>query len=134
MKKVKLIISILLAITSITSCNKTDERDKFVGTWTGNLCFARIGTEYSTIVIITKDTKNSTQIILTETGESSHTGTINGSSYLYQSFKASLGITGNYSGSGSLGGNIITETGVITSDNAWFQGDLGDWNRTLHKQ
>lgn len=42
----------LLLMSVIILCKKEDERDKFVGTWTGNLYFSRIGTEYPTIVII----------------------------------------------------------------------------------
>jgi len=138
MKRINLIISALLFVAIIISCNKetTDERDKFVGTWTGNLYFARIGTEYFTTVLITKSTTNSAQIILTQQGGSSdpRIATVNGNSYIYQNFTASLGITGNYTGSGSINGNIITESGLITSDSAPYQGNLGDWGRHLNKQ
>lgn len=142
MKKANLIISAFLVTTIIISCNKettigsTDVRDKFVGTWTGNMCFARIGTEYPTTEIITKSTTNSTQIIFTQQGSSSASriATVSGGSYVYQPFTASLGITGNYTGSGSITGNVLTETGWITSDNPLFQGDLGDWSRHLNKQ
>ena len=132
-------ITVILLICSVNiSCNEkaSDERDKFVGTWTGYLCFARIGTEYFTTVIITKSTSNPAQIILTQQGGNNDTriGTVNGNSYVYQNFTASLGIAGNYTGSGSINGNIITESGLITSDGAPYQGNLGDWSRNLNKQ
>jgi hypothetical protein len=100
------------------------------------MCFARIGTEYFTTEIITKSTTNSSQIIFTQQGSSSapRIATVNGNSYVYQPFTASLGITGNYTGSGSIDGNVLTESGWITSDNAPFQGNLGDWSRHLNKQ
>lgn len=133
MKKVILIISTLLLIAIINSCKEReqDERDKFVGTWTGNMCFARSGTEYSTTEIITKSKINSAQIMFTNSGR---IATVNGNSYVYQDFTASNVISGTYSGTGTLDGNIITESGLITSDNSWYQGDLGDWSRHLARQ
>jgi hypothetical protein len=142
MKKVNLIISALLLITIILSCDSetkeegTDIRDKFVGTWTGKIYFSRIGTEYSITEIVTKSKTNSAQIIFTQQGSSSapRIATVSGNSYVYQPFTATLGITGNYTGSGSINGNVLTETGLITSNNPLFQGDLGEWFRQLNKQ
>lgn len=133
MKKVILIISTFLLISIINSCKEReqDERDRFVGTWTGNMCFARSGTEYSTTEIIIKSKTNSVQIIFTNSGR---IATVSGNSYFYQDFTASDVISGTYSGTGSINGNIITESGLITSDNAWYQGDLGGWSRHLTRQ
>lgn len=132
MKKVILIVCTLSLITIINSCKREqDERDKFVGTWTGNMCFARSGTEYSTTEIIIKSTTNTSQIIFKNSGR---IATTNGNSYVYQDFTASDVISGTYSGTGSIDGNIITEFGLITSDNSWYQGDLGDWSRHLTRQ
>ena len=53
MKKAILIVGTLLFIAILNSCKEElDDRDKFAGTWTGNMCFARSGTEYSTTEII----------------------------------------------------------------------------------
>lgn len=52
-----------LSISLIISCEEEDERDDFVGTWTGILFFSRISTEYSATVTITKSTTNATQIL-----------------------------------------------------------------------
>ena len=133
MKKVILIISTLLIISFINSCKERDpdDRDKFAGTWTGNMCFARVGTEYSTTEIITKSKTNSAQIIFSNSGR---IATVIGNSYVYQDFTASVVISGTYSGTGTIDGNTITESGLITSDNSWYQGDLGGWSRNLTKQ
>jgi hypothetical protein len=131
MKKVSLIVGTLLLAAMINSCEEQDERDQFVGTWTGNMCFARTGTEYSTTEIVIKSKTNSAQIVFTNSGR---IATIDGNHYVYQDFIASDVISGNYSGAGSIDGNIITETGLITSDNSWYKGDLGDWSRHLTRQ
>jgi hypothetical protein len=132
MKKAILIVGTLLFITILNSCKEElDDRDKFVGTWTGNMCFARSGTEYSTTEIIIKSKTNSAQIVFTNSGR---IATVNGNSYVYQDFTATRVISGNYSGIGSIDANIITESGLITSDNSWYQGDLGDWSRHLTRQ
>jgi len=132
MKKVILIASILIVITIINSCvREQDERDRFVGTWTGNMSFARSGTEYSTTEIIIKSNTNSAQIIFKNSGRIAIT---NGNSFVYQDFRASDVISGTYSGTGSIDGNTITEYGLITSDNSLYQGDLGDWSRHLTRQ
>lgn len=128
----------LLLVTVTISCKKTtpDDRDKFVGTWAVHLYFSRIGSEFYTTDIITKSTSNSRQIIFTEQGSSSlpRIATVNDSSYVFQNFTSSTGISGNYSGEGSMKGTELKENGIITSDNAPFQGDLGEWFRTLTKQ
>lgn len=132
MRKMVLIVSTLILITVINRCEgDPDERDKFVGTWAGNMCFARSGTEYSTTETIIKSKTNSSQIIFTNSGR---IATVNSNSYAYQDFRASDVISGTYSGTGSINGNIITESGLITSDNSWYQGDLGGWSRHLTKQ
>lgn len=143
MKKViKMIICALLIIPLISSCKKepaevkTDQRDKFVGTWTAHLYFDRIGQEFYTTDIITKSTSNSAQIIFTEQGSSSvpRTATVSDSSYTFQDFTSTTGISGNYSGGGSMKGIEIKETGIINSDNPPYPGDLGGWYRILSKQ
>jgi hypothetical protein len=132
MKKAFLIAGALLFITILNSCKKEqDERDKFAGTWTGNMSFARSGTEYPTTELINKSKTNSAQIVFTNSGR---IATVNGNSYVYQDFSATQVISGTYSGTGSIDGNIITETGLITSDNALYHGDLGDWSRHLTRQ
>jgi hypothetical protein len=139
MKKMFLIFigsAMLIALPS--SCKKTasDERDIFIGTWSGHLYFERIGTEYFTTEEITKSATDKTQIIIKTNGNSSssRTATVNGSSYTYQNFNSTLGISGNYDGSGSISGDAIQESGTITSDNPVFPGDLGGWFRTLTRQ
>ena len=140
MKKVILKFFIgLLLMTVTNSCKKTtseDDRDKFVGTWAVHLYFSRIGSEFHTTEIITKSTTNSTQIIFAEQGGSSvpRIATVNDSTYVFQNFTSSTGISGNYSGEGSMKGTELKENGIITSDNPPYQGDLGEWFRTLTKQ
>jgi len=130
MKKIILMsVFALLLMSVIISCKKEDERDKFVGTWTGNLYFSRIGTEYPTTVIITKSKEKSIQISIGQ-----NIATIYGNSYTYEEFTSSLGITGNYTGTGTLNGNELTESGLITSDGSLYQGNLGEWGRHLIKQ
>ena len=132
MKKAILIVGTLLFIAILNSCKEElDDRDKFAGTWTGNMCFARSGTEYSTTEIIIKSKTNSAQIIFTNSGR---IATVNGNSYVYQDFTATQVISGTYSGTGSIDGSIITENGLITSDNPLYHGDLGDWSRHLTRQ
>jgi hypothetical protein len=144
MKKVFIIIiGTLLCIIITSSCKKespevktkTDPRNKFVGTWSAHLYFSRIGQEFYTIDIITKSTSDSTQIIFTEQGSSSvpRTATVSDSSYVFQDFTSTTGISGNYSGEGSMKGIEIKESGKINSDNPPYPGDLGDWYRTLTK-
>jgi|WetSurMetagenome_2_1015567.scaffolds.fasta_scaffold337275_2 hypothetical protein len=129
---------LLLSVISLNSCKKesSDQRDKFVGTWTGNLYFSRIGQEFSVTEIISKSATNSAQIIFTEQGSSSAPliATINGDSYIYQNYTTSIGVSGNYAGGGSINGNVLTESGTITSDGSPFQGNLGTWGRILNKQ
>lgn len=140
MKNVIRISGVILLILLIHSCKEesvpADERDKFVGTWTSNLYFGRIGQEFSGIVIISKSKTNLTQIIFTEQGSSSsiRTASITGTSYVFQSFTSTIGITGTYTGGGSINGKVIQETGIITSNGSPFQGDLGEWGRILNKQ
>jgi hypothetical protein len=132
------ILGVILFIFLIHSCKKEsvppDERDKFVGTWTGNLYFSRIGQEFSETVIISKSLTNNEQIIFTDQSSSTRTASITGTSYVFQSFTSSVGITGNYKGGGSINGKVIHETGTITSNGSPFQGDLGEWGRVLNKQ
>lgn len=139
MKKAILMFFIwLLLVTVIISCKKTtsDDRDKFVGTWAVHLYFSRIGSEFYTTNIITKSTSNSKQIIFTEqsSGSLPRIAAVNDSSYVFQNFTSSTGISGNYSGKGSMKGTELKENGIITSDNPLYQGDLGEWFRTLTKQ
>lgn len=139
MKKAILMFIIGGFLTTVTnSCKKdtSDDRDKFVGTWAVHLYFSRIGSEFYTTDIITKSTTNSTQIIFTEQGSSSvpRIATVNDSTYVFQNFTSSTGISGNYSGEGSMKGIELKENGIISSDNPPFQGDLGEWFRTLTKQ
>jgi hypothetical protein len=136
----KTIFGVLLFLTvlNINSCKKeaSDERDKFIGTWTGNLYFSRIGQEFLITEIITKSSSNSKQIIFTEqTGSfTSRTATVNANTYIYDNYTASIGVSGNYTGNGSINGNVLTESGTITSNGAPYQGNLGTWGRTLTKQ
>ena len=121
----------LVLMSAIISCEKEkeDERDKFVGTWTGTLYFSRIGTEYSSTVIITKSTANSMQILIGQ-----NIATIHGDSYVYEQFTSNVGVPGNYKGTGTIDGNELSESGPITSDDALFEGDLGEWFRHLSKE
>jgi serine protease inhibitor ecotin len=65
MKKIiPLVVLSLLFVSTIISCKEEDERDKFVGTWAGNLFFSRIGTEYPVTVTISKSKTNPAQIII----------------------------------------------------------------------
>ena len=143
MKKATLmIISPLLIMALIISCKKettdvkADPRDKFVGTWTAHLYFSRIGNEYYTTDIITKSTTNSLQIVFTEQGNGSspRIATVSDSSYVFQNFVSSTGVPGNYSGEGSMEETDLKESGIISSDNPPYPGDLGEWFRTLTKQ
>ena len=120
----------LLVMSVITSCNKDDEdeRDKFVGTWTGKLYFARIGTEYSVSITITKSKTNPTQILIGQ-----NKATVYGNNYTYEEFTSNVGIYGKYTGTGTINGNELEESGLITSENAWFKGDLGGWFTHLVK-
>ena len=129
----------LILIAILNSCKEVDERDKYVGTWTGLMIFSRIGYEFSTTVIISKSTTNPSQIFFEESGSSPRTATINGDSYTYDSFIASYQtyqdeVSGNFAGAGSKDGDVLTESGTITSDNSPYQGDLGTWHRHLAKQ
>jgi hypothetical protein len=142
MKKVfAMTVCTLLLTLLISSCKKepaevkTDPRDKFVGTWAAHLYFDRIGQEFYATDIVTKSTSNSAQIIFTEQGSSSvpRTATVSDSSYVFQNFTSTTGISGNYSGGGSMKGTEIKETGKINSDNPPYPGDLGSWYRTLTK-
>lgn len=134
-----LIVGILILIVMNNSCKESDERDQFVGTWTGLMIFSRIGYEFSTSVIITKSTTNSSQIIFEESGGSQRIVTINGNSYTYEQFTASYRtnqdeVAGNFNGAGSKAGDVLTESGTITSDNSPYPGDQGTWSRRLYKQ
>ena len=60
--------------------------------------------------------------------------TVNGKSYTYEEFTSSLGISGKYTGTGTLNGNELYESGLITSEGAFYQGDLGQWFRRLTEQ
>lgn len=130
MKFIFLSVSFAFLVSSvITSCKKEDERDKFTGQWEGRLLFDRIGTEYHVDIIITKSPTNHVQILIGQ-----NIATVNGDSYSYQEFKSNLGVTGNYTGSGKISGNQLNESGLITSDGAWYQGDLGGWYRYLERK
>jgi hypothetical protein len=128
MKKMLFIYAFsLLVMPEIISCEKEeDERDKFAGTWTGTLYFDRIATEYSPTVTITKSTTNSMQILIGQ-----NTATIYGNSYTYEPFTSHIGIAGNYTGTGTINGDELTESGLITSDGALYEGNLGGWHRHL---
>jgi hypothetical protein len=131
MKKViSMLVLALLFMSVNSSCKKeNDERDKFVGTWTGKLFFSRIGTEYEITVTITKSKTNSTQILIGQ-----NVATVNGDSYTYEEFTSHLGIYGNYTGRGTINGNKLEEVGLITSDGAPYQGNLGEWFTILNLQ
>jgi len=127
---------LLLSTLSFNSCIKEttneskDERDKFVGTWSGNLYFSRIGQEFFITVTITNSATNSKQILFSD----QRIATVDGDSYVYEGFTSSLGVTGNYEGEGSITGNVIIESGPITSNGSPYQGDQGTWGRHLDKQ
>jgi len=126
---ISMLVFALLFLSVNSSCKENDERDKFVGTWTGKLFFSRIGTEYDITVIITKSRTNSTQILIGQNAAAVH-----GDYYTYEEFASSLGIPGNYTGRGTINGNELEESGLITSDGAPYQGDLGEWFTLLSKQ
>lgn len=52
----------------------------------------------------------------------------------YVKFVSNIGIAGNYTGTGSINGNELTESGQITTDGAPYEGNLGEWFRNLSKQ
>jgi hypothetical protein len=147
MKKIiSIFICILLIMPVNPSCKKEDSadiRDQFVGTWTGIFCFARIPTEYNTTVVITKSSANSNQIILKEQGGifNTRTATVSYSSYSYEGLYISVhisgiypDISGIYAGEGLINDNIINESGTITSNGGFFEGDLGTWTRHLKRK
>lgn len=121
----------ILLLSVISSCKKEeeDERDKFVGTWAGKLFFSQIGTEYDITLTITKSNTNPTQISIGQ-----NIATVNGDNYTYKEFTSHLGIYGNYTGGGEIDGNELVESGLITSDGAPYQGNLGEWFTLLTRQ
>jgi len=136
---ITLLVTSLMIIAIINSCKETDDRDKFVGTWTGLMMFSRIGYEFPTTVIISKSSTNSSQIVFEESGSAPRTATVTGNSYTYIDFKDSYQtyqdeVSGNFAGKGAINGDILNESGTITSDNPPFPADLGTWNRHLARQ
>jgi hypothetical protein len=131
-----LYVNILLMLLMFVSCKEKDERDTYIGTWSGHLVFERIGTEYYTTEVITKSPTKSNEIIITDQGNSSspRIANVNGTNYTYQVFASTLGISGNYAGSGNIDGNIMTESGTISSDSDPYPGYLGKWYKTLTRQ
>ena len=141
MKNILGVIGIILLVIIIHSCDSDnneapDERDKFIGTWTGKLYFSRIPQEFSVTITISKSTTDSKQIVIKEQLSSSaiRTATVSGNSYIYKTYVFSAAISGNYSGGGSLEGTVLRESGKITSEGSPIQGDLGEWGRMLEKQ
>jgi len=128
--------TILMFTNTCKKDESSDEREKFIGTWTGILYFSAIGREFNTTEIITKSTTNSAQIIITNQlgSYTPRVATVYGNSYIYQNFTASIGIPGNYTGAGSINGAVLTESGTISSNGAPYQGNLGTWGRKLAKQ
>jgi hypothetical protein len=125
MKYLKMIIATLFLITLSTSCKKeeTDDRDKFIGTWFGDIDMDIPGLKINSAIpstqIITKGTVNPKQIIITEAGDTS-TAIVNNKTYTYDEYTQTESIEGQtismkVTGNGSIYNNVnvITEIGTI---------------------
>ena len=146
MKKNMLFLMLFVGSALLFSCKKdspasttaTDPRDKFVGTWSGNVRIQFPSLTYDETSndshVITKSTLNSNQIIID--GE---TANVNGNSYTYVEFTqteqdATYGtIVETYNGVGTLNGSNLIESGTVVGV---VQGVSvnGTWSSNLVKQ
>ena len=145
MKNFKMFLGTLLLVSLFISCKKeaTDNRPQFVGTWNGtnSMIVSGLNSNTSNAVSITiaEGTGNSNQIILTQTGSTvARTAVVNGNSYKYDEYTGttSLGdltISMKINGTGTLNGNVISESGTVTITVAGVDYP-GTWSSTLNKQ
>ena len=144
MKNFKLFFAAILLISLIASCKKdTNDRDKFIGTWTGTIHLIVSGMNANTSkaesLTITIGGGSASQIILTQAGSTIvPTGKVSGSSYTYDEYTTTateqgVTVSAKLNGTGSLSGNVITETGTIIYT---IQGVVypGTWSSSLTKQ
>jgi hypothetical protein len=144
MKNFKITICAFLLVSSIISCKKdaTDERDKFVGTWTGTIDSVVPGLASNTSKAETLTIKTGTvsnQIILTQTGSTLVlTANVSSSKYTYVEYTQSataqgITVSTTFDGTGTLSGTTITESGTLTYTISGTSYP-GTWTSTLTKQ
>jgi hypothetical protein len=144
-KGTALFIGGILLISLVISCTKekTDDRDKFIGSWAGTINLVVPGLSSNTSnaesLVITKGTASDNQIILTQTGSTMvPTGKVSGNTYTYDEYNVTssysgITITAKFNGTGTISGNAITESGTIV----YNMGGIvypGTWSSTLTKQ
>jgi len=144
MKNYKIIICAFLLVSSTISCNKkaNDERNQFIGTWTGTINSVVPGLDSNTTkaesLIITKGNKNN-QILLSQTGSTIiPTANVSGNTYTYVEYTSSstsqnITVSMTIDGTGTLNGNIINESGTLTYVISG-QSYPGTWTSILVKQ
>jgi len=145
MKNFKFIICALLLVSSTISCNKNanDDRNQFIGTWTGTINSVVPGLGSNTTkpetLIITKGNNKNNQIILTQTGGTGvPTANVSGNTYTYVEYTSSstsqnITVSMTIDGTGTLNGNIINESGTLTYVISG-QSYPGTWTSALVKQ
>jgi hypothetical protein len=145
MKIYKVFFAAFFLVALITSCKKntTDDSDKFIGTWTGTIHLIVPGMNANTSkaesLTITIGSASASQIILTQAGSIIvPTGKVSGGSYTYDEYTTTateqgVTVSAKLNGTGSLSGNVITETGTIVYT---MQGIVypGTWSSSLTKQ
>jgi hypothetical protein len=135
-----------ILVSLIISCTKEtiDDRDKFIGTWTGTvnsiIPALSSNTNNATSMVIAKGTGNAKQITLSNAGTNTtaFTANVNGNKYTYDEYTASatdqgITVTAKFNGTGTLIGNTLTESGTIIYTISG-QTISGTWSSTLTKQ
>jgi len=145
MKNFKLLIGTLLLVVLMVSCKKdaTDERDKFIGSYTGTFSLLGPALNSSSSVVqtltIAKGSANISQITLTHAGSTViPTAAVSGSTYKYDEYTVTstannITVTMKLNGTGSLSGTSLAETGTIVYTLAGVDYP-GTWSSALIKQ
>ncbi len=145
MKNLSTFLVALLCVTLFNSCKKeaTDTRPQFIGTWNGtnSMIVSALNSNSSNAVSITiaDGTGNSNQIVLSQAGSTvARTAVVNGNSYKYDEYSGTtslgdLSISMKLNGTGTLNGNVISESGTVVITVAGVDYS-GTWSSTLNKQ
>ncbi len=108
--------ALMFAFTAFTSCDMDDDpasdpRDAYVGTYfiSANYicsdCYGYYGASNYTGTIVVKKGSGANELVFSDTYNSNHSATLNGSNFNFDNFQASGGIG---SGGGSFGSNSIS--------------------------
>lgn len=155
----KYLLIIVTASLFIMGCNKdnndtttpVDQRDKFVGTWTGEYKFTLVGLpdnlssfvpdKLPASVVITKSQASPSEIELKINNGQVAYAVITGNEYLYKPFTLTPfpGINLTLNGTGKIGsdGKSISETGNLSGSFSFGQNEgplSGTWSSVLNKQ